>query len=73
VLYQAATLTVTNAGGGYAFNWPSYLAGFALQTTPVLGSGAVWSTVSGTPVISNGCYWLTASGTDSNAFFRLSR
>ena len=73
VLYQAAALTMTTTSGGYTFDWPSYLAGFTLQTSPLLGNGAVWSAVGGAPVISNGCFWLTTPATGTNAFFRLSR
>jgi hypothetical protein len=72
-LYQKVLLTMTNASGGYTFNWPSYAPGFALQSSATLGNGAAWSPVSGTPAISNGWYWLTVSASGTNAFFRLSR
>jgi hypothetical protein len=72
-LYPAVTLTLTKAGGGYTFSWPSYPAGFTLQTSPVLGNGAVWNPVGGMPVISNGWCGLTVPASGTNVFFRLSR
>jgi len=72
-LDEKLALTMTKASGGYTFSWPSYTPGFTLESSPSLGSDAVWNAVSGTPVISNGCFWLTVAATGTNTFFRLSR
>ena len=53
-------------------SWPDTATGFTLQSTPVLGSGANWTAVSGTPTDANGSFSLTIPRPASSpAFFRL--
>jgi hypothetical protein len=43
----APALTITTSGGIVTISWPGDIAGFRLESTPVLGSGANWQPVSG--------------------------
>jgi hypothetical protein len=72
-LRQGVRLTMTKAAGEFIFGWPSYAPGFTLESSAVLGNGAVWSPVSGTPVIVDGLYRQTIPETATAAFFRLRR
>jgi len=63
----------TGSGSGLALSWPSYAVGFVLQSSPVLGPGAVWSPVPAAPVLSSDAWRVTLSGDTPTAFYRLRR
>jgi len=53
--------------------WPSYAAGFLLESTPWLGVGAAWSVVTNIVSISNNANWVVLDATNAASFFRLRR
>src|SRR5262249_22581178 len=67
------TLTTSNSVDGCSITWPSYAAGFVLETAPSLDPTATWTAVAVMPSISNGMYGLTLPSSETNAFFRLHR
>ncbi len=67
------TLAASSGVDSCSITWPSYAAGFALETVPALDPGATWTPVAVTPSISNGMYRLTLPTSDTNAFYRLRR
>jgi arabinan endo-1,5-alpha-L-arabinosidase len=67
------TLATSSSVDGCTITWPSYAAGFVLETAPALDASATWTPVDITPSISNGMYGLTLPSSDTNAFFRLRR
>lgn len=46
-------------------------ADWILETSPALGSGAIWQTLSATPIFTNGRYSVTVPFTTEPTFFRL--
>jgi hypothetical protein len=51
--------------------WPTTSALVNLMSSPVLGSGAVWTPASGTLTATGGNYQMTMPMTGSTMFFRL--
>ena len=72
LLTTNVSLTVSVSGGNVIVSWPVAGAGFTLQSSPSLGTGAVW-TDAGVPSIvgTNNKLTLPTSGTAK--FFRLQR
>ena len=65
------SLVPSNAVTALTFAWPSWAAGFTLETAPALG--AAWTPVAQSPMLVNDRWWLTLSATNSQAFYRLRR
>jgi hypothetical protein len=63
----------SNAPGGWNLSWPAYAVGFALETSPVLGSSAVWTTMTSLPALNNDLWQITIPATNSTQFYRLRR
>jgi len=59
-------------GGIMSLNWPSYAAGYKLESTTNLAS-LNWVSTNSTPVISEGRYETTLTATNSAHYFRLRR
>jgi len=72
-LAMPVSLAVSRRGQTFAFTWPSFAAGFVLESAPALGAGAQWSVVTNTGVISNNANWVVLPATNAAAFFRLRR
>lgn len=66
-------LSATVSGGNVMLSWPSSAVGYTLQTSPTLGPGAVWNTVSLTAKVSNGQYAVTLPRSGLSGFYRLIR
>ncbi len=71
-LAMPVSLTLSNSPAGLAFTWPSYAAGFALESSPLLGPGATW-TPAGLPAITNGFFRLMVTPTLEARYYRLRR
>lgn len=71
LLSNAATLSVSNNVGNTFLTWPLVNGGFTLESSPVVGTGAVWTPVSGTPTVVGPNYQMIVGSTNSAAFFRL--
>jgi hypothetical protein len=65
------TLVQSNAATSLTFSWPSWAAGFVLETTPALGTA--WTTAAPSPTLISDRWWLPQSATNSQAFYRLRR
>jgi hypothetical protein len=66
------TLNVVSSPGSLTISWPTTNGGFYVESSPVLGPGAVWTVVSGNQVVMGGNYQITLSTTNAGAmFFRL--
>lgn len=52
--------------------WPASAAGYTLKSTPALGAGASWQTVTNAPVLTNGSYQVILPITDTQ-FLRLQK
>ena len=63
----------SNAPAGWNLSWPAYAVGFALETSPVLGSSAVWTTMTSLPALNNDLWQITIPATNSAQFYRLRR
>ena len=63
-------MSISHSGNALQLSWPSYIAGFAVQTTPDLAL-TNWANVETTPSFSNGQYQVTLSPTNRQSFFRL--
>jgi len=81
VASTAAKLTVTNrpqmtiseVGTNVVLSWATNVAGFELQSSMNLGSGAVWATVSASPVVVDGQKKVTNPVVGTQQFYRLSQ
>jgi len=62
---------VQSNAASLAFSWPSWAAGFVLETTPALG--ASWTTAAPSPTLLSDRWWLTQSKTNGQGFYRLRR
>jgi arabinan endo-1,5-alpha-L-arabinosidase len=67
------TVTVSNSPAGLTFTWPSYAAGFVLESSSSLGSDAIWNPVIGTPALTGGCFRLVVTPDGDKQFYRLRR
>jgi hypothetical protein len=65
------TLVQSNAATGLTLSWPSWAAGFVLETTPALGTS--WTTANPSPTLVSDQWWLTQFKTNSQGFYRLRR
>jgi beta-xylosidase len=65
-------LVESNLPSGLNFTWPSYAAGFVLETTPVLGN-MDWTPVAAVPSLNNDQWQVAIPTTNSAQFFRLRR
>jgi hypothetical protein len=66
------TMTVTSSAGTLTLSWPITAGGFLVESSPVLGSGAVWKLVSGTQTVVGLNYQMTIPSTSgATQFFRL--
>jgi hypothetical protein len=63
----------SNAPAGWNLSWPAYAVGFALETSPVLGSSAVWTAVPSSPAINNDLWQIAIPTTNSTRFYLLRR
>lgn len=72
LLSNAATLSVSNNAGNIHLTWPLVNGGFTLESSPTVGTGAVWTPVSGTPAVVGANYRVIVGSTNS-AFFRLKK
>jgi hypothetical protein len=69
----APSLGVTQSAGNIVIAWPVDAAGYTLETTPVLGAGATWTTVTETSTVEGGMVKVSVSPTAKAAFYRLRR
>jgi len=67
------SLTRAKSLSGIALSWPSYAIGFALESSPALGSTAVWTPTVQTPSLLDDHWQVTLPATNSTQFFRLRR
>ena len=65
------TLVQSNAATGLTLSWPSWTAGFVLETTPALGTA--WTTAAPSPTLVSDRWWLAQFMTNSQGFYRLRR
>lgn len=66
------TLSASLTGGELTLAWPTSSALVNLQSSPVLGPGAVWTPVTGTLTVAGGNYVMTLPATAATAqYFRL--
>jgi regulation of enolase protein 1 (concanavalin A-like superfamily) len=73
LLTTNVTLNVSQGGGGITFSWPVAASGFTLESSPTLGSGAVWTPVDGASQIIGSNNQVTVPATNAAMFFRLLR
>ena len=66
-------LTVSSAGQTVVIAWPASAAGFQLQQSPQLGTGAAWTAVSTAPVVSGDVNEVTVTPGPGALFYRLAR
>jgi len=72
VLALPVTLVQSNSIAGLNLSWPSYAAGFTVETRSTLDDGA-WSPISQTPNLDSDRWHLDVSATNPAQFFRLRR
>jgi hypothetical protein len=65
-------LTVSTSGANLIIAWPTSATGFSLKTSPTLGTGANWTTVSTPPVVVGDKNQVTVPIGTGAAFYRLS-
>ncbi len=65
------TLVQSNAATSFTFSWPSWAAGFVLETTPALGTA--WTPAAPSPTLVSDQWWLTQFKTNRQGFYRLRR
>jgi len=66
------SLVQSNTPVGTGLSWPSWAAGFALQTTPALAA-VPWANVVPPPSLNNDLWQLTIPATNTAQFYRLRR
>ena len=71
-LATSVTLAQTNSVSGLTLSWPSWVAGFALQSATNLTSGG-WTTLAQTPSLAGNQWSLTVPTTNVVTFYRLQR
>lgn len=67
---SAPELNVALSGGNVTITWPASATGFALESSPVVGAGAVWTAVGGATQSGNNMQ-VTVPATGATRFFRL--
>ncbi len=70
-LFVPPQLTITAAGANVILTWPTNANAFVLQSTPNLGTSAVWTKVAPGPVVLNGQNTLTNPIPGAAKFYRL--
>jgi hypothetical protein len=65
------TLTTAPGAGTLTISWAATAAGFVLESSPALGTGATWSVVSGTPNPITGAGSVSVPSSGTSQFFRL--
>ena len=65
------SLTIVPGAASVAIAWSELFPGYTLQSSPVVGGGAMWTPVSTPPVLSGGSYTVTLPTTNTAIFFRL--
>jgi alpha-L-fucosidase len=75
VLTTNVSVSVSPGGGTMNFSWPVAASGFTLESSPVLGSGAVWTSITGVPLVvgSNNQVAVPLNSGNGSVFFRLLR
>jgi uncharacterized repeat protein (TIGR01451 family) len=68
---QNPTLAISRAGATLTISWPDTFSGYTLESTALLGPGAVWNAVPETVVQAGGFYSVTLSPGAGNGFYRL--
>jgi alpha-L-fucosidase len=73
LLTTNVSLNLSPGGGTMTFNWPVAASGFTLESSPTLGSNAVWKPVTNAPLVVGLSNQVTIPPTNSTMFFRLIR
>ncbi len=73
LLTTNVSLNISQGGDAMIFNWPVAASGFTLESSPTLGSNAVWTPVKGAPLVIGLNNQVAISPTNSSMFFRLFR
>ena len=73
LLTTNVALNPVRSGRNLTLNWPQAAAGLTLETSPVLGAGAVWTPASLNPSVTGTNYQVTIPPTNAAMFFRLQR
>ena len=73
LLTTNVSLGISQGSGNLTFRWPVAGSGFVLESSPVLGSDAVWTQVNITPAIVGVNNQVTVITTNATMFFRLRR
>ena len=74
LLTTNVSLDISQGGAGaMIFNWPVAASGFTLESSPSLGSNAVWMPVTDAPLLFGLNNQATILPTNSTLFFRLIR
>lgn len=68
---KGLTLNIQQAASNVILSWPTNVPGFNLESTSILGAGAVWQTNSTVPVVLNGQYVVTNAIAGTQRFYRL--
>jgi hypothetical protein len=64
-------LSVQHTSGNLVFSWPASSGAYELQTSPVIGPAANWTTVAASQSYSNGQIQVTVPGSGTDVFYRL--
>jgi hypothetical protein len=64
-------LAVSNSASDLALTWPSYATGFNLESSPVLGPGAIWTPLTQSATLGNDRWKVTVPMTNNVRFYRL--
>jgi arabinan endo-1,5-alpha-L-arabinosidase len=72
-LAMPLSLSVSASSQDVTLTWPSFAAGFVLESAPGVGPGAQWNAVTNPASISNNANWVTLPVASAPAFFRLRR
>ena len=73
LLTTNVALAPVRSGRNLTLNWPQAAAGLTLETSPVLGAGAVWTPVPLNPSVTGTNNQVTIPPTNAAMFFRLQR
>ncbi|HTI98595.1 MAG TPA: lectin-like protein [Dongiaceae bacterium] len=72
VEYDHPAITATPTNGLTVISWPAEATGWTLETSPVVGGGAVWTPVATNLYQTNAAgFFLPTTNRTGNAFFRL--
>ena len=67
------SLTATASGGNIVLKWPTTSALVTVLSSPVLGTGAVWTEVTTVMTVSGGNYQVTLPASGAAKFYRLKK